>query len=169
MDHKENTVLLLCSCLLLQERVYRAIPQKQPRYIGPSHGYCIAMALHAALSFSSTDIRALQWQDLSTTCKSTISHTFSPSWHIPHITIYLTRLHTLTLHRYGQMSNYSWLIMCQVKERCRTKKFLYYILRHTNNNTTVYKIFYITKSIKQRPSLCSSTYTTISLIYFNWS
>jgi hypothetical protein len=49
-DHIENTALLLLrSCLLVRESVYRAVAQKRPWHIRPSLGRCIAAALHATI------------------------------------------------------------------------------------------------------------------------
>jgi hypothetical protein len=48
-DHIENSSLFLRSCLLLQERVYRAFALKPPWYICPSRGRCIATGLHATI------------------------------------------------------------------------------------------------------------------------
>jgi hypothetical protein len=49
-DHIENTALLLLrSCLLLQERIYRAVAQKRPWYVRLSLGRWIATALHTTI------------------------------------------------------------------------------------------------------------------------
>jgi hypothetical protein len=57
MDRIENTaILLLRLCLLLRERVYRAVAHKRPWYIRTSRGRCIATVLHVTAQSKMTKL-----------------------------------------------------------------------------------------------------------------
>jgi hypothetical protein len=58
--HREDRAFVLCSCLLLRERVYRAVAQKQTWYIGPSRGRYIATAQHATISIKGIIIKCTE-------------------------------------------------------------------------------------------------------------
>jgi hypothetical protein len=64
MDRIENRALILLrSCLLLREHVYRAAAQKRPWYIRPSQGRYIAVTLHATIYSRITLANATQKLD----------------------------------------------------------------------------------------------------------